>query len=104
MPMTTWARWLVRLCEITQPGGVLVFTTQGRHSMKFVGCDAIPESGFWFKAASEQKDIPVEEYGLTVISPELVKKHIQTIAGVEILEASEAAWWGHQDLYVIRRG
>ena len=103
MPITTWARWLVRLCEITKPGGIVVFTTQGRHSMKFVGCEALPESGFWFKPASEQSDIPVEEYGLTVISPELVKKHIHTIAGVEILAADEAAWWGHQDLFVVHK-
>lgn len=103
MPVTTWSRWLVKLCDTVRPGGIVAFTTQGRHSMRFLGCTEIPELGFWFRPESEQHDLPVEEYGQTIIVPELVRKMIHSIAGVELLDAREAHWWDHQDLFVIRR-
>lgn len=103
MPVTTWARWLVRLCDAVHPGGIVAFTTQGRLSMPFVGCETLPDLGFWYRAMSEQHDIPVEEYGQTVIAPELVRRMVGTIADVVLLDTREGFWWDHQDLYVIRR-
>src|SRR5690606_26332661 len=48
MPITTWQRWLARLADAVEPGGLLVFTTQGEASRAHFGDPDIPESGFWF--------------------------------------------------------
>ena len=103
MPIATWARWLVRLTQTVRPGGLIVFTTQGLLSAKYVGCETVPEMGFWFKRESEQGDLSVDEYGQTVVTEEFVTKNVRTIANVELLEVQLGGWWGHQDVYVLRK-
>lgn len=103
MPITTWARWLVRLTQTVRPGGLIVFTTQGVLSARYVGCEAVPEGGFWFKRESEQGDLSVDEYGQTVVTEEFVAKHIKTISDVELIEVQPGGWWEHQDVYVLRK-
>jgi hypothetical protein len=61
------------------------------------------ESGYRFKPSSEQIDIPVEEYGQMVVTPDFVEKQIATTDGVSLLEKRLSYWWGHQDLYILRR-
>jgi SAM-dependent methyltransferase len=103
MPITTWARWLVSLCQAVKPGGILVFTTHGHASRKFLGNPEIPSLGFWYEPRSEQADLPVEQYGLTLTTPEFVTKNLLTIPFVALVETREAYWWGHQDLYVVQK-
>jgi cyclopropane fatty-acyl-phospholipid synthase-like methyltransferase len=103
MPITTWARWLVRLTQVVRPGGLIIFTTQGLLSAKYVGCEAVPDIGFWFKRQSEQGDLSVDEYGQTVVTQEFVTKNVDTISGAELVEIQPGGWWEHQDVYVLRR-
>lgn len=103
MPLATWSRWLVRLGDAVAPGGLLVFTTHGLRSRHHFGNPEIPDSGFWFAPLSEQKDLPTHDYGQTIVTPDFVREQVRTIANLDLVEAREADWWGHQDLYVIRR-
>lgn len=103
MPLATWTRWLVRLMQATSPGGILVLTTHGVHSRHHFGNPDLPDAGFWFTPVSEQKDLPAHDYGQTVVTPAFVREQVRTIAGAELLDVREANWWGHQDLYVLRR-
>jgi SAM-dependent methyltransferase len=103
MPITTWSRWLVKLTQVTKPGGLIIFTTQGEMSARFVGCQAIPELGFWFRRQSEQDDLSVDEYGQTVVTQDFVSKAVKTIAGVKLLEVQLGNWWNHQDVYILRK-
>jgi cyclopropane fatty-acyl-phospholipid synthase-like methyltransferase len=103
MPMTTWERWLRRLIGATRPGGVVIFTTQGIASSQHFGWPEIPSSGFWFEASSEQKDLSTDEYGQTIVTPQFARGIIAGINEVELIALSEGYWWGHQDLYVLRR-
>jgi hypothetical protein len=103
MPITTWARWLVRLCQVAKPGGIILFTTQGNASRRFFGNPELPEMGFWFASTSEQKDLSADEYGQTIVTPNFVRRHLLTIADVELIETREAYWWDHQDLFVVRK-
>jgi SAM-dependent methyltransferase len=103
MPIATWTRWLVRLSQCLKPGGVLAFTTHGMASRVLADNPEIPEPGFWFKASSEQADLSGEEYGTSIVTEAFVRKSGQTIASVEMAEVRPAYWWGHQDLYVLRR-
>lgn len=103
MPITTWGLWLRALFQSVKPGGVLIFTTQGYLSRKHFGDPIIPDSGFWFKPDSEQKDIDVNEYGQTIVTRQFVSGCVNQMLNREIYIFREAFWWGHQDLYVIRK-
>jgi SAM-dependent methyltransferase len=103
MPITTWRRWLVRLSQSLKPGGVLAFTTHGMASRALADNPEIPESGFWFRASSEQADLAGEEYGTSIVTETFVRQSAETIPSIELAEVRPAYWWGHQDLYVLRR-
>lgn len=104
MPITTWSRWLVRLYDHVRPGGILIFTTQGPRSVPHLQMEGPhAEFGYRFHLSSEQIDIPVEEYGQMVMTPDLVRKHIMTLANAEIIDDEVDTWWGHQDVFVVRK-
>jgi hypothetical protein len=103
MPIATWARWLVRLVQVTRSGGFVIFTTHGLKSQPHVRDGVvIPPTGFWFVPASEQPDLPTEQYGQTITTPTFVQTAIASIQGVRLVKFEEAAWWSHQDLYVVQ--
>lgn len=101
MPITTWSRWLVRLIQLAQNGGLVLFTTHGRKSKPLLGNPEVPASGFWFEPRSEQIDLPSEEYGLTITLPHFVTAIIKSIPFARLIAYREAYWWDHQDLYVL---
>jgi SAM-dependent methyltransferase len=103
MPDRTWGRWLKSLFEKVKPGGYLIFTTHGMVSSQHLGSPIIPDSGIWFTASSEQKDLDVADYGNTIVTSDYVKKTVNNVLHEEILLMVEAGWWGHQDLYVVKK-
>jgi hypothetical protein len=103
MPIQTWARWLVRLIQATRPGGFVIFTTHGLKSKPHFGDSVvIPPTGFFFLPASEQRDLPTEQYGSTITTQTFVRTAVASIHGVKLIKFEEAAWWSHQDLYVLQ--
>jgi cyclopropane fatty-acyl-phospholipid synthase-like methyltransferase len=101
MPISTWARWLVRLIQATRSGGFVIFTTHGLKSQPIFSAN-VPPTGFWFVPTSEQSDLPTEQYGQTITTPTFVQTAIASIQGVRLIKFEEAAWWSHQDLYVLQ--
>jgi SAM-dependent methyltransferase len=79
MPITTWTRWLVQLTQCVRPGGTIAFTTHGIASRKFHNDPEIPSLGFWFRADSEQRDLPTEDYGSAIVTEEFVRKSVLSI-------------------------
>jgi Methyltransferase domain len=104
MPITTWTRWLVRLIQATRLGGFVIFTTHGLKSQQqhFGDSVVIPPTGFWFVPESEQADLPTQKYGSTITTPAFVQTAIASVHGVKLIKFEEAAWWSHQDLYVLQ--
>lgn len=104
MPERSWQRWLETLYGQIKPGGVLAFTTHGANSARnHFGNPDMPESGFWFAADSEQKDLDTAEYGQTIVSRDFVFKALDRLPNVKLEIASPAAWWTHQDLWVVSK-
>lgn len=103
MPRATWMRWLNRLYDGLAPGGLLVFTTHGRESMKYFPAATLDESGYWFDASSEQGDLDAADYGQAITTKEFVDAQIRQLPGAEYLAYDPAVWWEHQDLYLLRR-
>jgi cyclopropane fatty-acyl-phospholipid synthase-like methyltransferase len=103
MPEQTWARWLQRLYAGLNGGGVLLFTTHGKVSMKYFPQAKLNSSGYWFEKSSEQKDLDAESYGQTITTKEFVDARIAELPDVRVRDYQEAGWWEHQDLYVLRK-
>jgi SAM-dependent methyltransferase len=106
-PERRWARWLRRLLDHVSSGGILIFTTHGAASAKVIAeglrTSVHPVNGFWFQGFSEQGDLDVQDYGTTVTLEEYVKRQIAVIPSAALERFQEFYWWGHQDLYVVRK-
>ncbi len=103
MPAATWQRWLQSLVNLVHKGGLLIFTTHGLASLPACGNPTVGEDGYWFIPSSEQKDMAGSEYGATLTTFDWVYRQLQKTAGVHLLRFQEAFWFGHQDVYVLRR-
>ena len=104
MPPSTWSRWLKTLWSCVDDSGFLVFTTHGAASRHHFNNPAIPDSGIWFWAASEQGDLSTEDYGQTIVTIPFVLEQIKNVlpdAYPRLIRPGY--WWGHQDLYVVGR-
>lgn len=101
MPEASWSRWLNRLFDCVVPGGFLIFTTHGIVSMG--GMRGFSNNGFRFRPDSEQKDLATAEYGTTFTTPTFVRSEIDKISTAKLFLFREGEWWGHQDLYVVKK-
>jgi cyclopropane fatty-acyl-phospholipid synthase-like methyltransferase len=101
MPHATWGRWLKTLVDHTSPNGVVIFTTHGAVSAGHL--NVTPIDGYWFGSHSEQEDLDAADYGTAVTTREYVDRQISRIPDAALEIFREAFWWGHQDLYVIRK-
>jgi len=104
MPDSTWARWLQRLYNGLNEGGVLLFTTHGKQSLKHFPEARLNSKGFWFDPSSEQKDLDTATYGQTITAKPYVVSKIAQLKDADLLEYEEGGWWTHQDVYIVRRG
>jgi hypothetical protein len=103
MPRETWGRWIRAHLSALTDTGILIFTTHGLLSAPHLGGPSVPADGFWFRADSEQKDLPVADYGLSLVTREFVERELQKVAGAPVDLFRQGFWWEHQDLYVVRR-
>lgn len=101
VPEATWGLWLRALFACIKQGGYLIFTAHGIVSNG--GLKGFSEKGFKFESHSEQKDLSVQEYGTTFTTPVFVRAEASMLENAELSLFREGDWWGHQDLYVVRR-
>lgn len=95
--------WLHALHRLLEPGGVLMFTTHGRESHKVAMPDVVVgKDGYGMLEESEQHDLSKEFYIHAVTYKPFVMRAIKAVPGLEPIGFSEKAWWGHQDMYVLR--
>jgi hypothetical protein len=103
MPKVSFFRWLIKLASFVDPGGFLIFTTHGLKSRKFLSPDLkFDLDGFYYRSASEQKDINTEEYGLSCTTPQYVFRETAKIKEFTPVYFHEGYWWNHQDVYVLK--
>jgi len=103
LPQSSWRRWLLALAEHTAPDGLLIFTTHGERSRVNLANPEIGADGFWFKPESEQQDLPGNTYGSAITLPAYVLRQILEVPNMRLVRFQEGYWWGHQDVYVLRR-
>jgi SAM-dependent methyltransferase len=101
MPRSTWTRWLWSLANQLTPGGVLIFTAHGEVSQGLMSVARLEPDGFYFTCASEQKDLPVAEYGNTVTTFDYVYSQFAG-SDLKLLQFKQAGI-AHHDVYVLHR-
>lgn len=102
IPKHRWRPWLNSLQLQTAPTGLLIFTTHGRQSLRYMGVSELDPDGFWFAPFSEQKDLDTSEYGATATSFDFVYRQFADTE-LKLIRYQEAGM-GHQDVYALRRG
>jgi SAM-dependent methyltransferase len=103
MPDRTFGPWIEALFSALNDDGLLIFTTHGRIAHEDMKYPVLHPDGYWFSAASEQKDIPTDEYGAMIASPFYVMDCVARCPGAALLFFQEAYWWGKQDLFIVRK-
>lgn len=104
LPRARIRPWLAKLAEFVKVGGLLMFTTHGatthRDHLPHLRVDA---DGYAFERTSEQRDISLDDYGNAITLPPLVFGELWRLPDIELVMFKSAAWWTHQDLYVVRK-
>ena len=102
LPEHLWTRWLASLLGCVKVGGVVAFTTHGRVTVNAQKLE-FGDAGFLFLDMTDQVDIDTKMYGSSYVTPAWVLQRIASIGGAALVQFNEGYWWGHQDLYVVRR-
>jgi SAM-dependent methyltransferase len=107
MPNVSFGAWLHRLLETVSPDGILIFTTHGAVSlrnMKAGGLNAVfDDTGFFWDSHSDQRDLDSADYGTSGVTLSYVDRLLKPLRDSDLIRFQQAFWWGHQDLYVVRK-
>ncbi|MFD1892985.1 class I SAM-dependent methyltransferase [Ottowia beijingensis] len=103
LPRSSWGRWLARLVDAVEPGGLLVFTTHGTEAARRARV-TLDAEGYFFAPSSESTAIDAQEYGTAFTDERFVQARMAELAGpVEVLRWAPMWFWHHQDAWVVRR-
>lgn len=103
LPRSSWGRWLARLVDAVEPGGLLVFTTHGTEAARRARV-TLDAEGYFFAPSSESTAIDAQEYGTAFTDEAFVRARTAELAGtVEVLRWTPMWFWHHQDAWVLQR-
>ena len=103
LPRSSWGRWLARLVDAVEPGGLLVFTTHGTEAARRARV-TLDAEGYFFAPSSESTAIDAQEYGTAFTDEAFVRARTAELAGtVEVLRWAPMWFWHHQDAWVLQR-
>jgi hypothetical protein len=103
LPERTFSRWLRRIAGLAAPGGLVIFTTHGRASAQHFGNPTLTAEGFWHSPQSEHHELDAAHYGLSLCTREYCETCIAELPDVKLVDYREGFWWGHQDMFVLRK-
>lgn len=103
IPDRNWGRWIAALFDCVADNGLLIFTTHGRTAHDDLNRPELEPTGYWFVPLSEQKDLPTDEYGATIVTPAYAVDRIDACPHAALAFFQEAFWWEKQDVFVVRR-
>jgi SAM-dependent methyltransferase len=103
LPERTFSRWLRQIARLAAPGGIVLFTTHGRMSAQQFGNPPLTADGFWHDPRKEHPNLDASNYGLSICSRKYCEVCIEEIKDVKLVDYREGFWWGHQDVYVLRK-
>lgn len=107
LPDHSFDRWIKALVNILSPGGHLLFTTHGdisKRNYKGVDLSRYESGNGWiYIRQSDQPDIADDDYGTMLAEPNYITRSIATCENALLRSFTSAAWFGHQDEWVVER-
>jgi SAM-dependent methyltransferase len=103
LPRARIGPWLEKLGQFVKVGGLLLFTTHGKttHRDHLAHLSVDPE-GFAFERTARLED-SLDDRGNAVTYPILIVRELDRLRNLDLVMFHSGAWWGHQDLYVVRK-
>jgi len=101
-PNKVFGPWLRRLMSAVEPGGILIFTTHGAVSARNMSVE-FDREGFYWNTGTDQLDLDSSNYGTSCVTMSYVHRALEKLHDAELIRYQQAFWWGHQDLYIVRR-
>ena len=101
LPEATFGRWLARLWALVAPGGLLAFSV---HDPSLRPDAAAGADGFLFAATSEDRALPVADYGSTWAGEPYVRRALAAAAPGAAVHRFPRALCNYQDLYLVVDG
>lgn len=103
LPRSSWSRWLARLWDAVEPGGLLVFSTHGLEAARRAGV-ALDEEGYFFAASSESNAIDAQEYGTAFTEAAFVRARLHELAAAPAeVRMQPCGFWNHQDAWLLKK-
>lgn len=99
LPPARFTAWLDKLYGMLSPGGILVFSANGEHTLPAV--HIMPASGIWYWGGSEIASLEVSDYGTTIVTEAYVANAIAAASGRREYARIPYAVLYVQDLYVV---
>jgi SAM-dependent methyltransferase len=98
LPEPRFIRWLRRLTDLLNPGGVLLFSV---HDMSLYPEAVAAGTGIIFRAHSESGSLDAQDYGTSWVTEAFVRAAVETVAGACPLSRIPRGLASYQDLYVV---
>lgn len=95
--------WLNAMHRLVRPGGTVMFTAHGETSLKSsMKAMVMDDDGYGMAEHSEQHDLSTDIYVHAVTLKPFMERMIADVPGLELVSYQPGAWWGEQDMYVLR--
>jgi methyltransferase family protein len=95
--------WLAKLVQFVKVGGILLFTTHGKTTHRdHLAHLEVNEEGYAFER-TRARNGSLDEYGNAITYPLLMFRELDRLRNIDLVMFKNAAWWGHQDLFVVRK-
>jgi SAM-dependent methyltransferase len=96
--------WLAKLVQFVKVGGIFLFTTHGKTTHReHLPHLKVNEEGYGFERTAASNDFSPDEHGNAITYPLLMFKELDRLPNIDLVMFKGAAWWGHQDLFVVRK-
>jgi SAM-dependent methyltransferase len=99
LPEATFTAWLSKLYSLLNPGGLLIFSVHD--AALLMPGEVMPESGLYFREASEIASLDTREYGMSIVTEAFVRAAVQQATGRPVYQRIPYGLQYHQDLYLL---
>jgi glycosyltransferase involved in cell wall biosynthesis/SAM-dependent methyltransferase len=108
LSLRVWKKWLKKLSEMLNNGGILVFSTHGCHCFNMLDVSIRQnvihqDHGFYFIKKSESDSLSHDIYGTTYVTEQFVRHYIKTNHIGIIVGYYPKKLWEFQDIYILRK-
>ena len=99
LPEATFTAWLTKLYSLLTPGGLLIFSVHD--ATLLTAGEVMPESGLYFREASEIASLDTKNYGMSIVTEAFVRAAVRQATGHTSYRRIPYGLQYHQDIYLL---